>query len=71
MEYKIEKGILIPPPVRRTKYPFGQMEVGDSVFIADDGGGRVIAAACEYGKRHNKKFSCRTVDGGVRVWRIE
>ena len=73
---KIEKGIPIPPR-SNIKYPWGEMEVGDSFFVE-----------CEYSRkkhqsiggskaqfiRHHKskcKFTARRVDGGIRVWRIK
>lgn len=36
--FTIEKGIPVPPTTRRQaneKFPFGQMEVGDSFFVAN------------------------------------
>lgn len=52
------------------KYPFPDMEVGDSIFAPEDKARKVRYAAYAYGKVHGLKFLCRTVDGGVRVWRI-
>jgi hypothetical protein len=55
----------------RSKYPFGEMAVGDSFFVASGEGAFVVsAAACSHGKRHNKRFATRAVEGGTRVWRI-
>jgi hypothetical protein len=76
-EIVVEAGIPIPPRTqlgRRSKYPFEDMDVGDSFFVAGrDGknfGGTVTGAR----KRHpDMAFEMRTVkeDGviGVRVWR--
>ena len=71
----IEKNIPTPEGSgsgRPAKYPFTKMEVGDSVFIA---GGRQgcneLNAAKVYANRTGKRFSSRTVDGGLRIWRIE
>ena len=60
----------IPIPKRRTKWPFADMEVGDSFFApgfaSDEFSGRTKHYA-------PKKFTVRTVieNGvrGVRVWR--
>lgn len=74
-EIKIEKGI--PVPETRgvlAKYPFSSMEVGDSFFVAASDTGdlsHVRSAASWNAKRHEMKFCTRTVDGGVRVWRLE
>lgn len=75
--FKIEKGVSLMPkdPVSR-KYPFTQMEVGDSFFIenpAIDDIGRIRSSACIYGKRTNKKFSIRKdgqKSGSYRCWRL-
>ena len=54
------------------KYPFLDMDVGDSVFFE----GKKIpckeyTAAQAAGSRTGVKFAARTVDGGLRIWRIE
>lgn len=77
-EPKIEKGIPVPVSRNLAAYPFPKMEPGDSSLIAPKDGesqlklrGRV-SAAVTYAKRGNEKTFCtRTVDGGIRVWRIE
>ncbi len=66
-EYKIEKGIPMPPIPK--KYPFNLMEIGDSFFVPKPPN-KVSAVAGLYGKRHGKKFRCITVDGGTRVFRV-
>ena len=77
--YEIDKGI--PLKERRgggsPKYPFKDMEVGDSFFIKCDGGhvnkrARAVSkAGCVYGKKTGTVFTIRNVDNGVRVWRVE
>lgn len=67
--YEIDKGIEIPQP--RSEYPFGEMEIGDSFLAPKEKIKGVRAAASEYGKRKSKRFMTRTVEGGVRVWRVE
>ena len=75
-EIKVEKGIPMvgePGYGWRRKYPFYKMEVGDSFFLPGDPKKirRVVAcAATNHGKVYNKKFSVRSMDGGVRVWRV-
>ena len=71
---QIDKGIAVPDYSIRGRtpiYPWADMGVGDSFFVSN---GRVAAfrstcrGACV---RHKpKKFICRAVEGGVRVWRI-
>lgn len=72
-ELKIDKGIPLPPgaePQRR--YPFHEMERGDSVFFK---GVNLQSAPCvaarRHGKTHSKEFACRKVEGGVRIWRVK
>jgi hypothetical protein len=73
-EFHIEKGIPVPKQVgagRKNKYPFDAMEVGDSFFIKD-GKVKTLSRSCgTYGKRLERKFTSRTVEGGARVWRTE
>lgn len=65
---KIEHDIKMPEP--RNSYPFGQMEVGDSIFISD---AKEIKnarqAVSAYGIKRGLKFACRQVEGGMRIWR--
>ena len=64
---KIDKGI--PYPARKAKYPFNEMDVGDSFFI-EAGFDAARSSSAVFGSRNNKKFSFRKVDGGFRCWRI-
>jgi len=76
---KIEKDVKIPVVHSRYKYPWEDMEVGDSVFIeAEDGESlfnlkrRVGPAALYYGNVTGKKFKTMLVreENGVRTWRV-
>ena len=68
--YKIAKGIKIPERKRGRphKYPFAQMEIGDS-FDAK----RVAAwSAMGYGKRHDMEFAERKIGKNkIRIWRVK
>lgn len=75
MTIEVESGY--PAPTRsgkRSKYPFGTMNVGDSFFMKsrfpEHERGRVSAAACAYAKKHGVKFSTKVFDTGVRTWRV-
>ena len=69
-EYKISKRIQIPDRKRGRphKYPFAQMEIGDS-FDAK----RVAAwSAMGYGKRHDMEFAERKIGKNkIRIWRVQ
>lgn len=67
--YKIEKNIPVPDRGRRARYPFSQMEVGDSVLIADIDRSSQLASYWQH--LRPKRFVSRKVDGGIRVWRLE
>lgn len=74
-EITIEKGKPIPQ-VSARKYPFDQMEVGDSFFVPvtenlDRFRHNLRCAARAFGLRRHQQFTVRTEDGGVRVWRTE
>lgn len=69
--FKIEKNVPMPNGLRTrgSRYPFPQMEVGDS-FFAQGSRGTIASAAHTYGKKHGFRFSSRTEGDGVRVWRV-
>jgi len=79
-DFKVERGV--PIPDRRHgapgKYPFEKMSQGDSFLLpveneedVDTVRRRIAAAASLYATRNGGKFTTRTVDGGIRVWRVE
>lgn len=71
-EFKIEKGIPVPGHgAVRSKYPFDAMLVGESFLVGPPTTlAQVSRAASKAGARMGRKFATRTVEGGVRVWRI-
>ena len=69
---EIEKGFPIPVKEPQTA-TFSKMEVGDSIFIPNEnGGGRTVRNARTWGAADGRRirFSAKSVDGGVRLWRI-
>lgn len=72
---RIESGVPLPKDNMRgseLKYPFIDMEVGQSVFFEGESTrSKMQARAHQVAKRHGKKFVCRTMDGGLRIWRVE
>lgn len=77
MAYTIDTSI--PVPARRggrpsgTKYPLEQMDVGHSFLVASDVKPATVRSALGNFSKNNPdyKFTMRTVDGGVRVWRVK
>jgi len=75
----IEKGIAITNyrgrGHRRSIYPFMEMEIGDS-FLDNNctcsADSKAYQSAKKYQQRSgNRKFVDASVEGGVRIWRIE
>ena len=73
---EIEAHIPVPPvnnnpkKQRNCKYPWHSMQVGDSFFVADFTVSSFCSTAYSAGRRHGKKYTLRSMDGGVRVWRL-
>ena len=79
--FQIESGVEIPPqaqPLRKMKYPFNQLNVGDS-FVFPVGPdedreavqNRLQSAAANWGRSRGMRFVTRRVPQGIRVWRIK
>ena len=75
--YDIEKDIDISlikrSKGRPPKYPFGIMAVGDSFFVEGESLplSKAYLASSQYAMRHGLKFSGRTTERGVRIWRVK
>ena len=79
-KYKIEKGLPVIPQKqagRKGKYPFKELEVGDSFFVPVENKKedarivmrRINPSALTWGIRNGKTITCRIDGNGVRVWR--
>lgn len=79
---EIEKGIPVPAPHcgRPRKYPWRDIEVGESFFIPCDKESRnrvqcSMLGMCRRSRANGKRFTTRSVveqgKSGIRVWRIE
>ena len=71
--FAIEKGIPVPPHGNGStaKYPWADLCVGDSFFVPGVKTNAMVGSKAHAAKKHNAKYSMRSVDGGVRIWRIE
>ncbi len=59
-------------PTSRSKYPFDKMNVGDSFEVTDQNMfASTRVAAIGYGKRKGQKFTSRSRDGVLTIWRTE
>lgn len=87
-KYTIDVDVPIPKKERplpsNGKYPFTKLEVGDSFFVPYEDVKEckaphraVCAAASNWGRRHGRVLTTRTLRGedgriyGFRVWRLE
>lgn len=77
--FEIEKGLPIPDDeaakdARRAKtYNFHALEVGDSILVpGENKSGRAYTAAYNYNARNpERELTSRTVEGGLRIWRVK
>ncbi|MBX3488902.1 hypothetical protein [Parvibaculum sp.] len=79
---EIDKNIALPPLPQTflRLYPFPDMDVGDSFFLAGKAAERqrlrqrIRCAARRFAARRaapdERRFTTRAVEGGVRCWRI-
>jgi len=67
-EFTIEKDVPIKP---RSKYPFEEMEPGDSFHFDEWMLGAVNTAAYRYSRKLGIKLTIRKTDDGYRCWRVE
>lgn len=71
--YKIDKGVPIPRlekvQFKPNKYPFPDMEVGDSFFVPLEVVGAARVASGSYSRNHSTKFTSRKEGQGLRIWR--
>jgi len=83
-QFAIEKGIAIPPgwnsfTKKPLKYPLNEMAVGDSFFIPIENKARTEHVRMDVFAEITKlkkdgivvKVSTRSVEGGMRVWRVK
>ena len=60
----------VPVPEARKRYPYKEMEVGDSFFVEDGGIQNVCNQNYRMGKKLGMSFIARKEGTGVRVWRV-
>jgi hypothetical protein len=75
---EIESGIPLPsePRGRKIKYPIAALQVGQSFLVAcapEDSRKQIksVGSLCGlHTKKTGHRFTSRTVEGGIRVWRL-
>ncbi|MGL5397943.1 MAG: hypothetical protein ACRDBQ_22135 [Shewanella sp.] len=69
--FEIEKNVPIPDGyTKKMKYPFKEMEVGDSIFFTESVMKSARSYSHSFGLRYGVKFTTRLVHGGMRIWRV-
>jgi hypothetical protein len=71
MGYRIESNVDMPKTLRREKYPFSDMKVGDSFTVPKSEQSLVRAAASYHQTKTGRKYASRSLSADeVRVWRL-
>lgn len=65
---KIDKNIPIPNSVN--KYPFQDMEIGDSFYVSSITTRKFSNYRDTKWTKYGKKFTAKKENDGVRIWRI-
>lgn len=72
--YEIRRGEPMPEmvlvPSEGPKYPFPDMDVGDSFTFPHDCRNRISACASRYKRRHGHAFAIRDLGWALGVWRV-
>jgi hypothetical protein len=68
----LKHGLPIPETTfgRSAKYPWASMEIGDSFLVLGKMTNDLSPVANYQSKKRGTSYTCRLVDGGVRVWRV-
>jgi hypothetical protein len=75
--FKIERNIEQERNERGVRYPWAEMEVGDSFFLPTTDRARAVRSAVNAGlawcarNQPGRSVSYRSVDGGIRIWMVE
>jgi hypothetical protein len=74
--FTIESEVPVPAPAigargRPSKYPWQNMQPGNSFFVPNGTPKSMYHLANRASKQYGHKYTVRTMDGGVRVWRVE
>jgi len=72
MEFKIEKNVPAPPTTSLMRWPFGEMEIGDSFTVPVELRERCRSAAGAYQRQHpDWKYTLQKEnDTTWRLWRV-
>lgn len=69
--FPLEDNVPIPLTRRAQKYPFRDMQVGQSFFVPQGDRKTLAVLASRNGKALGRTFHVHQLDDGVRVWRTK
>jgi len=70
-DFKIEKGIPVKVAGSSSKYPFKDMDIGDSFIIKNISSRATLSSSIRsFSLKTGKTFITRRDGDGIRVWRI-
>lgn len=69
--FEIEKDVPLPTIKHGKKYPWEQMDVGDSFFVPEVKQSLMGTNAAHNTRMTGRRYTTRKENGGVRVWRVE
>lgn len=70
MDYTIEKDIPYPESSKKAKYPFQEMEIGDSFAVEKEKRNTILTSSQYWGMKLQRKFSVKRYGEAYRCWRI-
>lgn len=76
VKFEIRKAVPLPMKASggrpgHSKYPFGDMEISDSILVGPDHKTAVRSALTAFRKRNkDKQFATRVVGDGIGIWRV-
>ncbi len=69
---QIDKNIPIPKGRSSyARYPWRELQVGDSFFVLNKVAAGISGYFAPLRRKYGLRFTSRSVDGGVRIWRVE
>lgn len=67
---KVDEAVPMPTGIFTRKYPYADLEVGQSFLAPEANHNSIRAGASQYGKKLSRRFSVRKTQEGIRVWRV-
>lgn len=67
---EVETGHEMPTARNSRQYPWDTMSVGDSFFVAGATSQDMSPVISHRQRKHTEKYTRRSINGGVRVWKL-